>query len=118
MFPSFLLNRVYIPKSLKNQSSGFEFTLKNVIDTGNLGGLVSLKVDGVDVPLCAVTVKTPLVEKRAEDISPRDCMPVRFNAEVVIRVSDYPLAAGKHQIVLAAAVLEAGRIDFKIEDEI
>ena len=74
MLPSFLLNRVYVQKSLKNNDGGFEFTIKNVVDTGTLGGLVSLRVDGVEVPRAAVTVKTPLGEKRADEISPRACV--------------------------------------------
>jgi hypothetical protein len=118
MFPAFLLNKVYIPKSLKNIPDGFEFRLKNVVDSGTLGGLKSLSVDGVEIPLAAIRVKTTAGEKRAEEISPRSYVSLRYNAEVIITVTGQPLADGKHQIKLVAVILEAGQLDFKIEDEV
>lgn len=118
MFPMFLLNKVYVSKSLKNTPEGFEFMLKNVIDSGTLGGIKSLSLDGAEIPLAAVTVCSAAGEKKAEEISPRSYIPLRFNAEVTIAVAGQTLGEGKHILQLAISVLEAGRVDLKIEDEI
>jgi hydroxymethylglutaryl-CoA reductase (NADPH) len=118
MFPAFLLNKVYVSKSLKNTPDGFEFTLKNVVDSGTLGGVKSLTVDGAEIPLAAIVVKTALGEKRAEEISPRNYISMRYNAEAAITVAGEPLAGGKHEIKLVVSILEAGQVELKFEDEI
>jgi hypothetical protein len=118
MFPTFLLNKVYIPKSLQNAQDGFEFRLKNVVDAGTLGGVKSLTVDGDEIPLAAIRVKTAAGEKQADEISPRSTISLRYNAEAAVAVAGHPLASGSHQIKLVAVILEAGQLDFKIEDEI
>jgi hypothetical protein len=118
MFPAFLLNKVYVPKSLKNNTDGFEFTLKNVIDTGTLGGVKSLTLDGADVPLASIRLRTAAGEKAAEEITSRNYVPLRFNAEVVVSIQGQPLALGKHELVFAISVMEAGRVDLKFADEV
>jgi hypothetical protein len=118
MFPTFLLNKVYIPKSLKNTQDGFEFKIKNVVDAGTLGGIKSLTVDGDEIPLAAIRVKTAAGDKRVDEISPRNYISLRYNAEAAVAVTGHPLAGGSHQIKLVAVILEAGQLDLKIEDEI
>ncbi len=39
MIPSFLLAKLYVKGSLKNTDTGFEFTLKNIIDNTMLIGI-------------------------------------------------------------------------------
>jgi hypothetical protein len=39
MFPSYLLQKVYVKGSLKNNEDGYEFALKNIVDTGTLVGI-------------------------------------------------------------------------------
>jgi len=118
MFPSYLLNKVYVPHSLKNIAGGYEFVLKNVIDSGTLSGVKALTVDGVDVPLTAITLKTPSLERKADEITYRAMLPLHFNSEAVVRVAGDPLAAGQHRLVLALNVVEAGRVDLQFEDEV
>jgi hypothetical protein len=50
MFPSYLLQKVYLKGSLKNNEDGFEFALKNIVDTGTLVGMNPLVVDGESIP--------------------------------------------------------------------
>jgi len=118
MFPSFLLNKVYVQKSLKNIDNGFQFTLKNVVDSGTLGGIKSLNVDGAEIPLSAISIKTPTLEKRAEEISIRSSVPLRINMEAVILIVGQPLSAGPHEVKLAINVLEAGKLEIAIKDEV
>ncbi len=118
MFPAFLLNKVYVQKSLKNNDHGYQFTLKNIVDSGTLGGIKSLTLDGVEVPMSAISVKTPTLEKKAEEISFRASVPLRINMEAVINVEGTALTPGKHELKLALNILEAGKIEIKISDDI
>lgn len=117
MFPNYLLNKVYVQKSLKNIPAGYEFTLRNVVDSGTLSGVKALLVDGVEVPLSSVTLATSAGEHSAEAINGRASIPLRYNAEAVIRVAGQPLPAGKHDIKFAISVMEAGRIEIAFSDE-
>jgi hypothetical protein len=118
MFPSFLLKKVYVQQSLKNTETGFQFTLKNIVDSGTLGGIKSLTVDGVEIPLSAISIKTPNLEKKAEEISFRSTVPLRINMEAAIMIAGQPLSTGNHELKLAINVLEAGKLEIAIKDDI
>jgi len=113
-----LLDRVYVRGSLKNIETGYEFKLKNTIDNGTLSGVKSLTVDGVVVALSAISLQTSAGEKRAEDISYKNPLPLYYNSEATVRVAGEFLASGEHSIVLSIAVYEAGTMQLKINDEI
>lgn len=118
MFPTYLLNKVYVPKSLKNTTAGFEFTLKNVVESGTLGGVKALLVDGIAAELASVTIETAAGEQNAAAISYRSPLPLRYNAEAVVRVAGSPLSPGKHDIQFTISVLEAGTLELFVSDEI
>jgi hydroxymethylglutaryl-CoA reductase (NADPH) len=118
MFPSSLLNKVYVPKSLKNTPTGYEFTLKNNVDTGTLTGIKSLLVDGAEIALPAITVKSAAREVTADAIAYRNPVTLRYSAEIVISVAGEPLATGAHEIKLTITVAEAGRFELKFSDEV
>ena len=48
MVPSFLLANLYVKGSLKNTDSGFEFALKNIIDSTMLIGIGPISVGGMN----------------------------------------------------------------------
>jgi hypothetical protein len=118
MFPSYMLEKVYVRGSLKSTEAGFSFTLKNVVEAATLGSIVSLVVDGAEIPLTDVTLVTPQGERKVTEITYRNPVPVRYNAEVTVQAAGTTLASGKHNLKIGISVLEAGRIDFKFEDEI
>lgn len=116
MFPAFLLKKVYVQGSLKNFDHSFRFSLKNIIDTGTLGGIKALTVDGVEVPIASISVKTQSLEKKAEEITFRTSIPLRLNMEATFIVDGQTLAPGEHELKLSINVLEAGKIDIPIKD--
>lgn len=116
MFPTYLLNKIYVPKSLKNTDSGFAFTLKNVIDSGTLGGVKSMIVDGEMVALDAAIIETSAGTRRLSEISPRSSVTLRVNAEFSIYVTGQPLDPGSHKIILNLYTMEAGTLGLTIED--
>ena len=118
MFPASQLNKVYIQKSLKNTPEGFEFILKNVIDSGTLSSVKSLLIDGNEVSLSSITIKTATHEYSAASITYNNSVPLRYSAEALIRVTGKPLDAGRHEIKLTIAVMEAGRVEISFTDEV
>jgi len=118
MLPSYMLSQVYVQKSLKNTTDGFEFKLKNIIDTGTLGGVVSLAVDGASLPLASMTVRVGAIQRKAEEITYRNSLLVMMGAEVTVSVKGQPLAPGRHEFKLAVSILEAGRTEFTLADDV
>lgn len=118
MFPTYLLNKIYVPQSLKNTDSGFTFLLKNVIDSGTLGGVKSMMVDGEPISLDAAVIDTGTGTRRLSEISPRSSVYLRVNAAFSISVAGEPLSPGKHRIILNLYTMEAGTLGLTIEDEV
>ncbi len=116
--PPDLLEKVYVKGSLVNTGSGFEFKIKNVVDSGTLGGMTSLAVDGTEVPLAAVTLKSPSREVKAADVTPRTSFPLQYGTTLTISVESEPLATGEHAITMTVNVLEAGRVQVKVKDSV
>ena len=56
MFPPFVLAKIYVQGSLKNTEKGFEFNLKNVVDSGTLVELGPITVDGKAYEAAALTI--------------------------------------------------------------
>jgi hypothetical protein len=116
MFPSYLLSKVYVAGSLHNSDDGFEFSLRNNIDTGSLGSVKSLLVDGVEIGQDKIVVQTSSGERPAVAITFRSPMLVRKNSDVIVKVKADKLSPGAHKMVLSISILEAGKLDFKFED--
>ena len=73
------------------------------------------------VPLDSISdvlVKAPSGERRGDEISLRNPVPLRRNAEVVLRVEGQSLAPGDHEVVLNVSILEAGALTFRINDTV
>jgi hypothetical protein len=113
-----MLDRIYVRGSLKNTDAGYEFKLKNNIDNGTLSGVKSLVVDGADVAVTEISLKTTAGERRADEITYRNPLPLYYNSEAAVRVTGQPLADGAHSLVLSINVYEVGTLQVKISDEI
>jgi hypothetical protein len=56
VIPSFLLAKLYVKGSLKNTETGFEFALKNIIDSTMLIGIGPVTVGTRDYDSAAITL--------------------------------------------------------------
>ena len=113
-----LLEKVFVKGSLKNTETGFEFKVKNVVDSGTMGGLKGLSVDGNPIPTSAVTVRSAYGERKAEEITYQNPLPLNYGSEITVHAVSEPLAAGTHQLVLTMVAIEAGRLDLKISMDV
>jgi len=118
MFPSYLLQKVYQKGSLKNNSDGFEFSLKNIVDTGTLVGMNPLVVNGESIPSAMVRLVSDGKEIYGNQITNRTPVPIPVNIQTRFLVKSDPLPPGTHEIAISLVTREIGLVKFKISDTI
>ena len=112
-----MLRQLYTFGSLRNTEDGFEFGIKNRLSSGQLTGIIGLKIDGEPIPLENITLI--LDDGRilqASDITEENAIPFPSGKEVTVRVKHAPLAPGKHEIGIALKSQPFGDLKFKVED--
>lgn len=112
--PGSLLERVYVKDSLRNTAEGFEFALKNVVDSGTLTRLMALEVDGQAIPLEQVTIVTEEKQRPATEITPNAPMYFPLGRTMTVRVAGTRLEPGEHKLSLRINTWEAGAVTVPI----
>ena len=116
MIPSFLLAKLYVKGSLKNTTSGFEFDMKNIIDSTMLIGIgpicVGEKIYEGDAIKMTVADRTIT----GAELSRSNPVPFRIGALFKVSVSGDHLVAGEQKISLTATSSDVGKIKFDITD--
>lgn len=113
---SYISERIYLKGSLRNREDGFEFTLRNRIDTGTMAGFKSLSVDGFEIPLSSITLQTPVGSWPAADVNFSNPVTFYVGQDARVIVSGNPLVPGEHNFVLTISVLEIGRAQVQFSD--
>lgn len=118
MFPPFVLAKIYVQGSLKNTEKGFEFNLKNVVDSGTLVEFGPVTVDGTAYAAAAVTLVTGSSERGGDQVTRQNPMSVYVGSAFTVRVNGVALAAGEHAIKVSVLTREIGRLDFEVKDTV
>jgi hydroxymethylglutaryl-CoA reductase (NADPH) len=123
MFPQSVLAKIYVKGSLKNTEKGFEFNLKNVVDSGTLVEIGPITVDGKPYKAAALTIITGsqergFQERPADQVTRQSSLPVYIGSSFTIRVNGEALAVGEHAINISLLTREIGMIRFDIQDTI
>ena len=118
MIPSFLLAKLYVKGSLKNNEKGFEFTLKNIIDSTMLIGIgpISAGEKAYEGETITMTVGDKTVN--GSELSRQNSVPVRMGVPMKVAVAGEPLAAGAQKVTVAATTSDIGKIKFDISDNV
>jgi len=115
--PSFMLKKLYVRGSLKNTAAGFELTLKNILAPGTIIGLNSLKVDGHEVALENIRVRSGSgTDVVVSAITAQSPVAFPFHSTATIRVVGEPLASGSHDILIAVNTKEVGLLEIPVAD--
>lgn len=91
MIPSFLLTKLYVKGSLRNTESGFEFALRNIIDSAMLIGIGPLSVGGKNYEGEAVTMSAGGKTISGAELSRQNPVPVRMGMPLQVSVTGEPL---------------------------
>ena len=119
VIPTFLLKKLYVKGSFKNNPTGFEIALRNTLAPGTLIGISPLKIDGRDVPLDKILIAAgDAAPVRASDISLTAPRQFPLNVVIKFQVEDQPLAPGPHHLTVQVNTKEAGELKIDAEDSI
>jgi hydroxymethylglutaryl-CoA reductase (NADPH) len=119
LIPSFLLKKLYVKGSFKNNSTGFELALQNTLAPGTLIGISPLRIDGREIPLDKILIAAgDAAPVRASDISLTTPRLFPLNVIVRFKVEDQPLAPGAHRLNVTVNTKEAGELKIDAEDTI
>jgi hypothetical protein len=115
--PAFLLKKLYVKGSFKNNRTGFELALRNTLAPGTLISISPLKIDGRDIPLERILVAAgDAAPVRASDISLATPRLFPLNVIIKFQVEDQPLAPGPHRVTVQVNTKEAGELKIDAED--
>ena len=118
MFPQSVLSKLYANGSMKNTTKGFEFNIKNVIDSGTLVELGPVTVNEKTYEAAALTVVTGNQERRADQVTRLAPLPVYIGSAFTIRVNGETLAAGEYAVSVSVLTREIGRLRIDFRDTV
>lgn len=116
MIPSFLLAKLYVKGSLKNNDGGFEFALKNIVDSTLLIGIGPIAVGDQQYEGVAITMTLGDKIVTGAELSRQNPIPVRMGMPLQVAVAGAQLAPGAQRIAVAATTSDIGKIKFDIND--
>jgi hypothetical protein len=118
VIPSFLLAKLYVKGSLKNTETGFEFSLKNIIDSTMLIRIGPVTTGARDYDGAVITLTVGDKRISGADLSRQTAVPVRTGVPLKVSVAGDPLPSGAQRIAVAATTSDIGKIKFDISDTV
>jgi hypothetical protein len=118
MIPSFLLAKLYVKGSLKNSENGFEFSLKNIIDSTLLIGIGPITVGDKSYDGESITMTLGDRTVNGVELSRSNSIPVRMGIPMKVSIHGEKLTEGEQKITVAATTSDIGKIKFDIVDKI
>ena len=118
MIPSFLLAKLYVKGSLKNTDNGFEFALKNIIDSTMLMGIGPITIGEKSYEGDVITMTVGDKTINGAELSRSNTVPVRMGVPLKVSVVGEKLLAGEQRITVAATTSDIGKIKFDISDKV
>jgi hypothetical protein len=118
MIPSFLLAKLYVKDSLKNTPTGFEFGLKNIIDSTMLIGIGPISVG--EKTYQGEEIKMTVADRTVDgtELSSHNPIPVHVGTPFKVSVFGNPLEPGANKIIVIATTSDIGRIKFEINETV
>jgi hypothetical protein len=114
--PAFLLRRLYVKGSLRNENGGFAFDLKNSLGSGYAEQVLPLTIDGETVPTASTRFVVDGEGMGFDEVSAERPMTLGMNKLVTISVDGRQLEAGKHKIGIGFMVTGMGKMEFDVTD--
>lgn len=118
MIPSFLLAKLYVKGSLKNTDSGFEFSLKNIIDNTMLVGIGPVTVGDKNYEGTALTLTAGDKTVSGADLTRQNGVPARMGMLLKISVTGDKLAPGMQKIIITGTSSDIGKFKFDISENV
>jgi hypothetical protein len=116
--PAFLLRRLYVKGSLRNDQGALVFDLHNTLGSGYADRVLPLRVDGAEVApaTCAFVIDGHPVP--FDSISEAQPMTLAMGRTLSVRATGLQLAPGEHSIELGFIVTGMGEMRFDVKDSL
>jgi hypothetical protein len=114
--PAFILRRLYVKKSLKNTSEGFQFELRNRLGSGYAFKLWPLTVDGVELPSEDTVFQLEDEETAFSKVSKERTFTLAMNRTITIKANGTTLDPGPRKIGMGFDVPGLGTLRFDFTD--
>jgi hydroxymethylglutaryl-CoA reductase (NADPH) len=114
--PSFLLKRLYVKGSLRNNDQGFQFELKNALGSGYSTELLPLTLDGKELPKESSYFVVDAEEVPFSAVSKERPFTLAKNKTSTIFVKGITLSEGPHKIGFSFVVQGLGKLGFDVAD--
>ncbi len=116
LVPSFILKRLYVKGSLRNNTDGFEFNLKNTLGSGYAREMLPLSLDGQEVPLERSFFLLDGKQVPFTAVSNGTPFTLALNKTSTLLVKGTALAPGLHKLGIGFVVQGLGNMSFDIAD--
>jgi hypothetical protein len=118
MFPAFLLAKLYVKGSLRNTEDGFEFALKNIVDSTNLVGVGPISAAGKDYGAEAITLTVGDKTLNGSELSRENAIPITMGIPMKINISGDKLATGPQKVTVTAVSADIGKLKLDFSDTV
>ncbi len=118
MFPAFLLAKLYVKGSLKNTEDGFEFALKNIVDSTSLIGVGPISAAGKEHGAEVITLTVGDKTLKGTELSRENAIPVTMGMPMKVRVTGEKLPAGPQKASITAVSADIGKLKFDFTDTV
>jgi hypothetical protein len=114
--PNFLLKRLYVKGSLRNNADGFQFELENKLGSGYGNELKPLTLDGQAIPLADSSFMQDSSETLFSEVSRDRPFTLPVNKRLTVKVKGIKIAAGAHKIGMTFVTEGLGKLGFEVTD--
>ncbi|MBY0451051.1 MAG: hypothetical protein K2X01_10555 [Cyanobacteria bacterium] len=119
IIPNFLLKRLYVLGSLKQNEEGVWFSFKNTVGAGTLTRLNRVRINENDFSAEQVWIQVDVHEPQiAASVNEQSPLTVSLNQVITCHIKEITLDTGSHEITLDIISREAGHVVVSIEDKI
>ena len=114
--PGFLLKKIYIRGSLRNDDEGFQFQLKNSLGSGHTCKLLPLTLDGVELPQEDSFFSVEAASVCFNAVSPARPIALTKDTPTTVQVKGRTLAQGPHKVGMGLDLEGIGEVWLSVED--
>jgi hypothetical protein len=114
--PGFLLRRLYVKGSLRNEGGGFEFQLRNGLGSGYAHKMWPLKLDGEELPASSASFQRDGLPVAFTEVSKQNTFTLAMNKDITIQTEGVALTPGPHKVEMGFDVPGLGTLRFDFTD--
>ncbi len=116
--PRFVVDRVYRRGSLRRTDNGVAFDLHNSVMAVALEAVEDVRVNGERLDLHQIELSAGGIQRSLEDVTPDSPLILHAGEELTVRLLNYPLPPGSHELELTAHFARFGDFNVAVRDEL